>query len=275
MELNRMKSDVVMLGHTLLIPAPGGATSTQNSTTQVTYKPYYHDVRPGDTSTTISKKYDVSRQALMTANPRVDFGGGLIPGSRIVIPGKSTASTPPKSPSPTKTAAGGTYTVRSGDSLKAIAIKHGTTTANLAALNGIKNPDKLLVGQHIVLPGGKAPSNTRQIASTAPKSPSVPKYTPSPASSDTVPLPGMGLAPAVPPTPPSTPAPTPPPAASDIHRGVLAYRVDATDSIESIANQFSTTPQRIREMNHLPATTKLASGDEIMVPAMGAVAVSR
>lgn len=275
MQLNRMKTDVVMLGHTLLIPTPGGATSTQNSTTQVTYKPYYHDVRPGDTSVTISKKYDVSRQALMAANPRVDFGGGLIPGSRIVIPGKTTTSAPAKPSPPPQGAVGGTYTVRSGDSLKAIAIKHGTTTANLADLNGIKNPDKLLIGQRIVLPGGKASSSSRNVASAAPKSPTVPKYTPGPVSSDTVPLPGMGLAPTAPTPPKSTQPPPSPPPSSDTHRGVLAYRVDATDSIESIAQQFSTTPQRIREMNHLPATTKLVSGDEIMVPAMGAVAVSR
>jgi spore germination protein YaaH len=54
---------------------------------------------------------------------------------------------------------------------------------------------------------------------------------------------------------------------------VLAYRVDNTDNLESIASQFSTTPARIREMNHLQSTTKLNAGDEIMVPALGAVSV--
>jgi LysM repeat protein len=275
MQLNRMKSDVVMLGHTLLIPAPGGS-HTSSSTIQASYKPYHHDVRPGETSTSISKKYDISRQALMEANPRVDFGGGLIPGSRIVIPGKSTRVEPTKSAPPAKIESSGSYTVKSGDSLKAIAIKHGTTTANLAALNGIKDANKLIVGQRLRLPAGKSTSSSSNIAANTPKPVTVPKFNPAPASTDTTPLPGMGLAPVAPPTPPkSTPPPAAAPAASDIHRGVLAYRVDATDSIESIAHQFSTTPQRIREMNHLPATTKLASGDEIMVPAMGAVAVSR
>jgi LysM repeat protein len=49
--------------------------------------------------------------------------------------------------------------------------------------------------------------------------------------------------------------------------------VDATDTIDSIASQFGTTPARIREINHLQPTTKLSIGDEIVVPALGAVAV--
>jgi len=273
-QLNRMKNDTVMIGQQLQIPGPHGSSST----TKATYKPYYHDVRPGDTSSIIAKKYSISRTSLMEANPRVDFGGGLVPGSRIVIPGKSTRIEAPPVQAPPSS--GGTYTVRPGDSLKAIAIRHGTTTANLAALNGIKDANKVIVGQRLVLPGSK--SSSRTVTSSKPKA--TPKPI-APASDDTVPMPGVGLPDGMPPPPsvplPSTAASTPPkPAASpapssDSHRGVLAYRVDATDSIDSIASQFSTTPSRIREINHLQTTTKLNAGDEIMVPALGAVAVGR
>jgi hypothetical protein len=99
------------------------------------------------------------------------------------------------------------------------------------------------------------------------------------SSDDTIPLPGVGLpqptmlAPA-PIAQTAPPAPKPAAPVSDTHRGVLAYRVDNTDNIDSIAQQFGTTPQRIREMNHLQPSTKLNSGDEIMVPAMGAVSVN-
>ncbi|MEU8886749.1 N-acetylmuramoyl-L-alanine amidase [Streptomyces sp. NPDC048442] len=44
-----------------------------------------------------------------------------------------------------------TYTVRSGDTLGAIAKKHGTTVAALVRLNGIKDPDRIAVGQTIRL----------------------------------------------------------------------------------------------------------------------------
>ena len=276
-QLNRMKTDTVVLGQQLLIPGPHGSSSS--STTQTTYKPYYHDVRPGDSSSVIAKKYGVSRQSLMDANPRVDFGGGLIPGSRVIIPGKGTrvSSQVPVSSGSSGTSSSGSYTVQPGDSLKAIAIRHGTSTANLASINGIKDANKLVVGQRLVLPGGKAVSSNRSVASSKPKPVSKPSAQ---ASSDTVPMPGVGLPDGMPP-PPSVALPsntiaetkksTPPPA--NTHRGVLAYRVDNTDSIESIASQFSTTPARIREMNHLQSTTKLNAGDEIMVPALGAVSV--
>jgi LysM repeat protein len=171
------------------------------------------------------------------------------------------------------------YTVKKGDSLKGIAIKHKMTTAALASANGIKDANKIVVGQRLKIPG-----RTTRVASTT--------RTPAPVreSGDTVPLPGVGMSDLAPPPavglapPPSAPAPAAvapaapaKPAAStdDSHRGILAYRVDRSDTIETIATQFSTTPDRIREMNRLNAATMLKTGDEIMVPAMGAVSLGR
>lgn len=45
------------------------------------------------------------------------------------------------------------YTVKSGDTLSAIAVKYGTTYQKLAAYNGISNPNKISVGQKIKIPG--------------------------------------------------------------------------------------------------------------------------
>ncbi len=49
---------------------------------------------------------------------------------------------------------GGTYTVRSGDTLGGIARRFRTTVATLARLNRISNPNKIRVGQVLRLPGG-------------------------------------------------------------------------------------------------------------------------
>jgi LysM repeat protein len=47
------------------------------------------------------------------------------------------------------------YTVKSGDSLSAIAIKYGTTYQELAKYNNISNPNLIKVGQQIKIPSGK------------------------------------------------------------------------------------------------------------------------
>ncbi|MGV3662978.1 MAG: LysM peptidoglycan-binding domain-containing protein [Prosthecobacter sp.] len=234
-QLNRMTQDEVHVGQTLLIPSPHRISSP--TTTQASYRPS----TPGS-----GESRHVSTTTKTTTSPLY-------------------------------------YTVKKGDSLKGIAIKHKMTTASLASANKIKDANKIFVGQRLSIPG-------RTVTTTRPSVAATPRAH---ESNDTVPLPGYGVPSSPPPgaglglAPPPAPAPMPPavqpapapakPAASvhDTHRGILAYRVDRSDTLESIAQQFSTTPDQIREMNHLQAGVPLKSGDEIMVPAMGAVSVAR
>ncbi|MFW5455708.1 LysM peptidoglycan-binding domain-containing protein [Streptococcus anginosus] len=55
----------------------------------------------------------------------------------------------------------GSYTVQSGDTLSGIATQYGTTYQQLAALNGISNPNYIYVGQILKLTGQgqSAPQN--------------------------------------------------------------------------------------------------------------------
>lgn len=245
--------------------------------------------RPGDTLWRIASTHRVSVGEIQQLNrmteEEVRVGQTLL----IPSPHRLSATTTPASykpvtpgasqlsPAPVSTTL--YYTVKKGDSLKGIAIKHKMTTAALASANGIKDVNKIVVGQRLKIPG-----RTTRVASTT--------RTPAPVreSGDTVPLPGVGMSDlASPPAvglapPPSAPAPAAvapaapaKPAASidDSHRGILAYRVDRSDTIDTIAAQFSTTPDRIREMNRLNAATTLKPGDEVMVPAMGAVSLGR
>lgn len=55
-------------------------------------------------------------------------------------------------------APGLSYTVRPGDTLSAIAARHHTTVAALAALNQLADPDALRAGQVLRLPGSRAPA---------------------------------------------------------------------------------------------------------------------
>ena len=233
-QLNRMSENEVHVGQTLLIPSPNRASSAP-LTTQISYTP-------------------------------PSLGGSPAPVSAPV----SAPVTMVKVSTPLY------YTVKKGDSLKAIAHKYKLAPATLARANKVKDVNKIAVGQRLKIPGH---TTTKTVATRS--------KTPRTASSDTVPLAGYAI-PSTPPPPAAglgmVPAPmpaAPPPAAapkapdtSDSHRGILAYRVDRSDTIESIATQFTTTPTQIREMNRLNADSILKAGDEIMVPAMGAVSVN-
>lgn len=48
------------------------------------------------------------------------------------------------------------YTVKSGDTLSSIAQRHGIDVGNLARINGIDNPDLIMVGQKLSLPAGNS-----------------------------------------------------------------------------------------------------------------------
>ncbi|PWA06994.1 glycoside hydrolase [Pueribacillus theae] len=65
---------------------------------------------------------------------------------------KTPAAKPAAKPA-SKSATGGTYTVKSGDTLSAIAARHKTTVSELVRINDIKNPNLIQVGQKIKLPG--------------------------------------------------------------------------------------------------------------------------
>lgn len=249
--------------------------------------------RPGDTLWRIASTHRVSVGEIQQLNrmteEEVHVGQTLLIPSphRLSAPATTTQvsykpATPGGAPNGTPAAATTTpstyHTVKKGDSLKAIAIKHKMTATALASANGIKDVNKIVVGQRLKIPG-----RVTTVASSKRSTSTSPPHEPS----DTVPLPGFGMASAAPPPPAAglTPAPTPAPAPAaparpaastdDSHRGILAYRVDRSDTIETIATQFSTTPERIREMNRLNASTPLKPGDEIMVPAMGAVSLGR
>ena len=55
------------------------------------------------------------------------------------------------------------YVVRTGDTLWEIARDHDTTVAAIVAANGLADPDRLRVGQELVIPGTDAPRDTYEV----------------------------------------------------------------------------------------------------------------
>jgi LysM repeat protein len=131
--------------------------------------PVYADtiyiVQRGDTLFLISVRFNVSVQAIMSANgltnPNLIFAG-----QRLVIPGPGGSTS---GPGPGTTT--GTYIVQRGDTLGLIAARFGTTVAALMAANGITNPNRILVGQRLVVPGASGTVPTPPPATPPPATP--------------------------------------------------------------------------------------------------------
>jgi cell wall-associated NlpC family hydrolase len=119
-------------------------------------------VKPGEWLARIASKNGVTLNALLAVN---GFQSTTVihPGQTIKLPdsAKVAASTPTvASPSSANVAVGGSYTVKSGDSLSLIASKSGVTLNALLAVNAFQRTTVILPGQSIKLPAGAASTNT-------------------------------------------------------------------------------------------------------------------
>ncbi|SKB05724.1 LysM domain-containing protein [Prosthecobacter debontii] len=106
-----------------------------------------YTVRPGDTLWRIAERHNTSINELKAAN-RIS-GETITVGQSLIIPGYSGISLLQESPS------GGAHIVRPGDTFSQIAQTHGLTMDTLARANPSVYPDRLLVGERIVIPGQK------------------------------------------------------------------------------------------------------------------------
>lgn len=163
----------VMSGTTLQVPEPGvapvqvatvpaaqigGPAGASGTTAAAATRG--HRVLPGETLSGIAAAAGVSTAALAAANG-LSPTAFVIEGTtlRIPAPGSSTSAAAAgagggsTSSSPGSSPLGG-YRVRLGDSLSAIAARHGISTAALARANGLSEQGVLLTGTVLRLPGG-------------------------------------------------------------------------------------------------------------------------
>ncbi|MBA2454256.1 MAG: LysM peptidoglycan-binding domain-containing protein [Chloroflexia bacterium] len=119
---------------------------------------YFYTVQVGDTLSGISQLYGASVEAVADANG-ISNPDLIITGQLLSIPGASSVSEPESAwePDPVSSGAGGgqpSYTVQAGDNLGAIADLFGVAVSELAEYNGISDPNVLVTGQTLAVPGG-------------------------------------------------------------------------------------------------------------------------
>ena len=102
-----------------------------------------HVVRAGETLAGIAARHGVSVGSLVEANGIRD-PNFIVVGQQLTIPGRGSSN------------GGATYRVREGDTLATIARKHGSSISAIAAANDITNPNRIVIGQRLVIPAGGA-----------------------------------------------------------------------------------------------------------------------
>ncbi len=133
------------------------------------------------------------------------------------------------------------YTVVGGDTLSALAARWSTSVATITDLNGIENPDLIVVGQQLIVPGRGRAGRTALAGGSAPTSTvSAPtRAAGAPLSTDPV-------------TPPSSSGGT--------------YTVQPGDSLSLIAERLGVSLQALIDANGIADANLIYVGQELIVP---------
>ncbi len=147
-QANNIKDpDRIYAGMVLRVPAAAVAASAPAANGR------WHTVRPGESLSGIADHYGVDPAAIVALNGLKD-PDHIVAGIDLQIPaGGGGASAPSASGAGLRR-----YVVRPGDSLSGIADLLGTTAEAIAAVNGIKNPSLIQVGQELSIPAATRPA---------------------------------------------------------------------------------------------------------------------
>lgn len=227
-------------------PRPQPAPSPSSSMLQ-------HTVGENETFYSIGKRYGVSMESVVAANPNVK-PERLRAGMKVWVPTKKGSAPPaPPQPQPHETPAryrGQTHKVKEDESIATIAKKYGVTEAALMRENDLSDDDVIYVDDLLKIPsGGKLVNAPAQPPSTKP-TPQPPPRTPSTPPAPSKPS-GSG----------ATPANT-----VGMDGTIRSYIVSAGEDENTICDAFGITKQQLYDYNRLSPNTRLKPGDEIAIP---------
>ncbi len=166
-------------------------TSTPTPTAALAGEANIYLVEPGDTLSTIARRFGVTVEAIARANNIKDVAQ-LQVGQRLVIP-----PTGEELPTPSAPSEAGVYVVAPGDTPSSIARRFGITVEELMRANNIRDASRLQVNQRLIIPkasgASAAPILTPTPAPTATPTPTAALVYPAPqllSPSDNTPFSG-------------------------------------------------------------------------------------
>lgn len=137
--------DVILVGQRLTIPGTAAAPEPAPAT---------YTVEPGDSLWAIASRLGLALRGLVDANA-LDPALPIHPGQTLAMPGAAAGDTP-DGESPQRDAAPAFHDVEPGDSMWAIAARHGIDLEQLLDVNGLSRSSIIVPGQRLTLPGRSA-----------------------------------------------------------------------------------------------------------------------
>lgn len=163
-QLNSLSNpNLIYVGQRLLVNQSSDSNSSSSdqsssATTNTEASAASYTVKSGDTLSGIASQYNTTVNQIVSlnqlSNPNLIYVGQ-------VLKLKNSQTTNSSSSSSTATTTAGTYTVKAGDTLSAIASRYSTSSSTLASLNSLSNPNLIYVGQVL-----KVSSNASTSSST-------------------------------------------------------------------------------------------------------------
>lgn len=150
---NNVKGSTIFVGQVLSIP---NATTPKYVSRNAAAGKYR--VSSGDTLGRIAERHGVSVSAIKSANNI--SGSTIMAGQTLKIPGANGSSA-------VKTSSGKAsfkYKVKRGDTIGAIAARHGVSASSIRGANNITG-SKILVGQTLKIPGGRIVASNSSVGS--------------------------------------------------------------------------------------------------------------
>ena len=191
-KLNNLTSNNLSLGQKLLIPT----NNTETPTTPQVPQSNTYTVKSGDSLYAIARNFNTTIDAIKTLNNLTSNNLSL--GQKLLIPTNNT-----ETPTTPQVPQSNTYTVKSGDSLYAIARNFNTTVDAIKTLNNLTS-NNLSLGQKLLIPTNNNNNN-------------------------------------------------------------LSYTVKSGDNLYAIARNFNTSVDAIKKLNNL-TTNNLSIGQTLLIP---------
>jgi len=201
-QLNNISGTLIYPGQVLKVSEDSAQNQKPTATNPSNSGTTTYTVKSGDSLWAIATRYGMTVDQLMSLN---NLKSTIIyPGQVLKVKGEPAKNTNPPATNPSNSGTT-TYTVKSGDSLWAIANRYGMTVDQLMSLNNLKST--IIYPGQVLKVKGEAANNTN------------------------------------------------PPATNPSNSGTTTYTVKSGDSLWAIANRYGMTVDQLMSLNNLKSTT--------------------